>query len=269
MADNKQENDEYEFTDLDTLSADSMEESDAPTKPVSSIQSQYGFEKKDIRRNALIAVGVIILLMLIYKFTGAFFTKKTQPTQPSIATSISQPAPVVTQPVPIVETQTITPAAAPVTTPETPEIAQKLSTMDLNQQTIRSDVTNVSNQLGSINSNVNALNSKIASLSQMVTNLSLTVQQQSNQISSLLEVRAERHRPTHRVVHSATAPRPVYHIQAIIPGRAWLIARNGSTLTVREGTNISGYGVVRLIDPIQGRVILSSGRVIRFSQQDS
>ncbi|HAF87135.1 MAG TPA: type IV secretion protein IcmG, partial [Legionellales bacterium] len=60
-----------------------------------------------------------------------------------------------------------------------------------------------------------------------------------------------------------------YYIKAVIPGRAWLIAANGSTLTVSEGTNIKGYGMVKLIDSTQGRILTSSGRVIRFSQQDS
>ena len=58
-------------------------------------------------------------------------------------------------------------------------------------------------------------------------------------------------------------------MQAVIPGRAWLIANNGSTITVREGTPIPGYGIAKIIDPIKGRVMTSSGKEIRFSQDDS
>ena len=75
-----------------------------------------------------------------------------------------------------------------------------------------------------------------------------------------------------RVVHhinKPSAPPIHYYIQAVIPGRAWIIATNGSTLTVREGTNIAGYGIVRLIDPLDGRIVTSSGQIIRFSQEDS
>ena len=61
----------------------------------------------------------------------------------------------------------------------------------------------------------------------------------------------------------------LYYIQAVIPGRAWLIATNGSTLTVREGSTIPGYGIVRKIDPNLGKVFMSTGKVIRFSQLDS
>jgi intracellular multiplication protein IcmG len=60
-----------------------------------------------------------------------------------------------------------------------------------------------------------------------------------------------------------------YNIQAVIPGRAWLIATNGATLTVSQGTAIPGYGIVKLIDPVQGKVTTSSGQIIRFSQEDS
>ncbi|MBA3536672.1 MAG: type IV secretion protein IcmG, partial [Tatlockia sp.] len=76
-------------------------------------------------------------------------------------------------------------------------------------------------------------------------------------------------KPVRRRLIVKSAPRLMYFIQAIIPGRAWLIATNGSTITVREGTRIAGWGVVKLIDPIQGRVLTSSGRIIRFSQRDS
>jgi len=67
----------------------------------------------------------------------------------------------------------------------------------------------------------------------------------------------------------AATPPAQYFLQAIIPGRAWLISTNGDTVTVREGTRISSYGVVRFIDAKRGRVLTSSGQVIRFSQEDS
>ena len=60
-----------------------------------------------------------------------------------------------------------------------------------------------------------------------------------------------------------------YYIQAVIPGRAWLVSSQGLTITVREGTSVPGYGIVKLIDPNQGRILTSSGRTITFSQQDS
>ena len=280
MADNNLGNDEYEFADLDGLSPDTMGDKDGLSRQSSSSQVPRSTGKKDVIRNALIVVFLIFILMLLYRFMGPFFTKKVDSTQSvtSVSTPIIQPTqqpdvqPEVTPVVTTVVTEEPPPPTqtTPVvqTTIESPELTQKLSAMDLNQQNIRSDVNNISNQLGGINSNINALNSKIANLSQMVTSLSLTVEQQSNQIASLIAVRVQQTKIHAPVRHVATS-RPLFYIQAVIPGRAWLIAANGSTLTVREGTILAGYGVVKLIDAVQGRVITSSGRVIRFSQQDS
>ena len=60
-----------------------------------------------------------------------------------------------------------------------------------------------------------------------------------------------------------------YAVKAVIPGRAWLLASNGSTLTVRRGTPIQGYGVVTGIDAVRGYVFTSYRKLIRFSQEDS
>ena len=104
-------------------------------------------------------------------------------------------------------------------------------------------------------------------LNGVIANLSAKVDQQSREIEGLTIRRQEANKVYHRGAQATHFPK--YHIQAVIPGRAWLIATNGATLTVREGTAVAGYGMVRLIDPSQGRVTTSSGQVIRFSQEDS
>ena len=53
---------------------------------------------------------------------------------------------------------------------------------------------------------------------------------------------------------AAPPPRVPYTVQAIIPGRAWLRAKNGDTLTVAEGDDIKGIGRVTKIDPYDGVV---------------
>lgn len=269
MVDNKQDNDEYEFADLDVMGSDSMGESDTHSKSTTPSQGARDSGNNDVKRKALIVVVLVVTAMLLYKFTGSFFSKKTEPVKSdvSVTTRVSQPIVAVTKPVDIQPATSITPVVTQAPAPvENPAITQKLASMDLSQQSIRSDVNSVSNQLGGIHSNIDALNNKIANLGQMVTTLSHTIEQQSIQIAHLVEVRVQKAKP---VIRRKTAHSPVYFIQAVIPGRAWLIASNGSTLTVREGTNVAGYGVVKLIDPVQGRVTMSSGRVIRFSQQDS
>lgn len=257
MVDNNQDNDEYQFSDMDVINPDKMDDDLVSTK--SMADGQEG-TKKDVRRNALIVVGLIILAMIAYKFMGAIFSSKKTPV-PATTTLIKPLVPpVITKP------SSVTPV--PVVTTKTPDsqTEQKLSALEFSQQTIRTEVTSINNQLGGLTSNVNDLTAKIDALTQSLNILSAKMEQQSHEIE-VLTVRAK---PAKVVtVVRKSVPRPMYYIQAVIPGRAWLIATNGSTLTVREGTIIPGFGTVKLIDPVQGRVLMSTGQIIRFSQQDS
>jgi intracellular multiplication protein IcmG len=149
----------------------------------------------------------------------------------------------------------------------TSELTKKISAMELSQQNVRSEVDTVSQQVGTVNNNIDNLNNQIASLNQVISTLSTQMSKQTEEIGMLMA----RTQPKHiiKTQVKSTIPQFLYTIQAVIPGRAWLIGSNGSTLTVREGTKISGYGIVKLIDSMQGRVLTSSGKVIRFSQEDS
>lgn len=146
-------------------------------------------------------------------------------------------------------------------------VAQKLSALEFSQQSMRADVSSVSDKLGGISNNLNAIVAKMSELNGIIANLNTKVDEQSREIEQLTIRREEAKKASHFVPKAIHYPK--YHIQAVIPGRAWLIATNGATLTVREGTVVAGYGMVRLIDPNQGRVMTSSGQVIRFSQEDS
>lgn len=267
MADNYQNNDEYEFTDLDALSPDPLEVNDS-AETASYANKARATGGNNIRRNALIAVAVVILAMLSYKFLGSFFTTKPKVPDAAVVTPpIQQPKPIVvqqpvTQPTPVVPVETVKPSVTE------QELAQRVSALELGQQSLRSDLNSASEQLSGLNTNITELSDKINHLADAMTALTQRVEEQSTQI----ELLTERTKPQKVVVRTSPvkrAPLPQYFIQAVIPGRAWLISTNGSTLTVREGTLIAGYGVVRLIDAHQGRVLTSSGRVIRFSPQDS
>ena len=57
-----------------------------------------------------------------------------------------------------------------------------------------------------------------------------------------------------------------YYVQAIIPGRAWLKADNGETVTVAEGDVIKDLGRVTKIDPYDGVVEVNTGsKVVSLS----
>ncbi|KTD47088.1 protein IcmG (DotF) [Legionella rubrilucens] len=264
MVDNNQNNDEYQFADLDVVNPDGGDDDLEAMRA----EGEQRAPKKDVRKNALIVIALIVVAMIIYKFMGAMFSRKPEPVTPTqtVTTPVTPTpvTPVVTQPTP--SSLTPVPTQPQPTAAVSDEINQKLSALELAQQGMRSEITTINNQLNGLSGNVNDLSNKIAALSQSVSLLAAKVEQQSQQIA-VLTVRTKP-KPVPHVVRKVT-PRPVYYIQAVIPGRAWLIATNGSTLTVREGSVIAGYGTVKLIDATQGRVVMSTGQIIRFSQQDS
>ncbi len=276
MADNDQYNDEYQFADLDAMSPDAEGDSGLggdTNENKDAARSQAGDPgKNDIKRKAIFVVGLVILIMVMYKVVGGVFSGK------KVAASAPVPAVVAQNPVQTQqpELQPATQAQPQSVIPQQPAdsasvdtgVSQKLAALEATQQSMRSDVTAVNNQVGGIGKNMDAIVAKLTELNGIITNLNAKVDEQSKELEQLAIQRAEAKRAKY-TFHKEAAHYPKYYIQAVIPGRAWLIASNGTTLTVREGTMIAGYGMVKLIDPNQGRVATSSGQVIRFSQEDS
>ena len=261
MADNDQYNDEYQFADLDSMGPDAGDQVDEGGDKVASEPGvpEEHHEETNIKRNALIALAVVVLLMVLYKLVGFIFSEKKMAVKTQI-TPVTVSTPINTQPQP-----TSSVPEAPASSSNT-KISQELTTLDAGQQSMRSDISSVNGQLVGITTSLNDMTAKLAELNGIIANLSAKVDEQSREIE-----RVTVRREIKKINYSRhnIMPRLRYNIQAVIPGRAWLIASNGSTLTVREGTLISGYGMVKLIDPNQGRVTTSSGQVIKFSQEDS
>ena len=153
-----------------------------------------------------------------------------------------------------------------------PASDQKISDVAQSQESLQADVLSMQSQLSNLDNNVNNLSTKMSELTQQLETLSQHLNAQSQDLDRYLhpiiekKIHIKRHKPKHKVVH---APRVKYFVEAIMPRRAWLISESGFTITVRVGSKIPGYGVVRLIDDRQGRVRTSTGAVFVFSQDDS
>lgn len=61
----------------------------------------------------------------------------------------------------------------------------------------------------------------------------------------------------------------VYHVKALIPGRAWLESNRGTTTSVKVGDTLRNYGQITSINTNTGMVDTSSGRVIKYGRYDS
>lgn len=221
--------------------------------------------KKNVLRNAIIVILLILFFMLAYTYLLPLFKK-----EPDIipAKKTETPAPVTKmEPAPEVKPEYV----APPPPQSLNNVDEKLNNLDQGQQSVRMEMNTLTSQLSSIQNNMSTLSAQLGRQNEMLTQLSQTVTEQAQIIAMLNARLQEAKKPAPSVVSKPRIKKILIHyfLKAIVPGRAWLVASNGSTLTVREGTSIPGYGVVKLIDAQQGRVVMRSGRVIRFSPDDS
>lgn len=265
MAENDQENQhddpyndsyEYEDLDLDGEQEPSME-NNQQNQLTGSIFERLPINKEMLQRIAYLVL-VFIAMVVIYKVLVGIFRSKPPVKPVAVQQPLIQPQPIAMAPGPVLP-------AAPA-----PEITQKLSALQASEDKLNNDFSNLNNQLSGVSSSVSDLSSKVDQLSQAVNVLAAQLAEQSRQITLLTAKQHEyvRVKKTH-AAYKQGKQKLVYFLQAVIPGRAWIISNNGSTLTVRDGSPIAGYGVVKRIDPNEGRVITSSGRIIVFSQLDS
>lgn len=267
MAEN--DNDEYQFTGLDDLTPgeDNSVENEKKDEGEGIEQKPYFSDQpseSNVKTRAIIVVSVFIALLVIYKFAGVFFGKKSeeiQTTVPSIATNVVEEK---KQPItPVIPVTPVQPVVTQQTSTTQQQIEQKISALQLVQGNMSNELGGVGTQLNGINNNLSNLSAQLTELQQTISNLNDKLQQQSQEIARL---KMQGIKKVHKPIVRRGVKGVTYEVQAVIPGRAWLIGSNGTTITVSEGSRISGYGIVKLIDANQGRVVMSSGKVLRFSQ---
>lgn len=267
MIDNDQNNEEYKLDDLDLLASEPEDqlrpEVDALSTPsVETIgENPKPVWENPMIRNGLIAVGCLVLLVMCYQLISSLFSGKHSTENQIKPVTVTKQV-TVSQPVM---------NAFPNAEPDTSKLDKKLSTIEQDQNVMSSNIQTINGQMTAVSSSISDIATKMAELNNTLSAMSEKVDAQSQEITRLVALNAKKQRPivTRKVNTGSQEVASIYSLQAVIPGRAWLMSSNGATMTVREGTSIAGYGVVKLIDPQQGRVITSSGRTIRFSQVDS
>lgn len=267
MADKDDFSDEYQFADLDAGNPNEADDSVSTATDTTKFDGPAvtGIGKNDVVKKGVIVLIVVFVVIVAYKIIGSFSSDKKIVIQKSA--EIIPPVPAAPpQLTPVSQTPAYVTNQPPVSNGDS-KVSQKLTELESTQQSMRTDVSSVNDQLGGISKNVDSLIAKLNDLNTVIANLSVKVDEQSHEIDQLTMQRIKPKKVQHVVRKGIAYPK--YFLQAVIPGRAWLIATNGATLTVREGTVVAGYGMVKLIDPRQGRVTTSSGQVIRFSQEDS
>ncbi len=262
-------NDEYQFSELDSnqiFDEDTSMDSVKTSMPADN----------NLKKFIIIGFGVVVVAFILYKFLGSYFvsdknikhniSKNSKPSVVNLATVKPKLiVPVKTMKPKVVKTFTQPQfnSFKPAVTTD-PKVKQKLNALQYSSNQSSRKISNIDNNLGDLKNSVEALNSKIISLNSNITLLSQEIQNQQEMINKLKK-------PKKKLVRkniTRQAPRQ-YFIQALIPGRAWLRTTRGDSITVVVGTRIRGLGVVQLIDPQDGQVIMRTGKVIKFSSSDT
>ena len=269
MSDNKNFEQEYQYVDESGIDEDQQFSGNLGEKPKTNPESQKEYLSKinsiiqqpNIRRNGLIAIAGLLFLIFILKYMGKDdISKKNANPPPSEATKIN-----------IASTNPMLQAPVAEKLPSTVDQSNQADRIANIEKNLQSNIESMQDKIAQLSSEVNTLATTNQALTQQMTDLAskLLVSQQA--LEELLA--AKKAQPVIARQANINKPMPkkeslAYFVQAVIPGRAWLINSQGGTLTVRVGSKVPGWGVVHRIDALQGRVTMSSGRIIAFTQAD-
>lgn len=271
------DNDEYQFADLDGLGTESAEplfdESEgASDEGVAASPDRGRIDPQMMKtiKHGLFAIGGLILFLLIYKFVASFLS----PAATTLSTNKKTTAAITTPKIdPIATTPTPMTMSTPVQVSDRAlkDTDRKVDALERERTRLNADVLLMHQQLRDVTQSVSDMTASINDIKQSMLTMSEKMEQQSERMIRLQATQHAKKRATSSAARTKAVKtkRTRYVIQAIIPGRAWLMSSTGETLTVSRGSSVPGYGDVRLINPKLGRVFTSSGRVIQFSQADS
>lgn len=250
MADENKGQEEYQYPPEEYYKGGEYlpDENLEPTEDeVSQVRRRPG-----ISRRLLFLIGFALAIVLVYLLLSYFNAQRnadlSQPTSTSATAAIPPTTQTVTTVQPTVPAQPVT-----VDNPATDAQVQRLTMQNqANQQTIanlQAQVQQLQSQLGDMTNTISSLGSQIQIL--------------VNEIRAIGLDRAVAGRST------AITQGIVYHLKALVPGRAWLEAPNGRATTVTIGDRLPGYGIIQMINTNQGIVTTSSGAVIEYGPKDN
>lgn len=265
MADDKKNPDEYEYP------SDEYFKGGEYTPPSDTEPLETGDEPRasHLSRKVLSILGVLLAVGIVYLILLYINHKRN--------VDLSQPGPTAE-----VGSATIPGAmnAAQISSTTMPQTQQSqpqtIQTMPATQVTVNRGVDqatlqNLNNQnqvnqqsMAQLQSQMQQLQSQVNTVTNSISQLNSQLLIIANEIRAIAVDRGLGGRNISMVKTGKT-----YEIKALIPGRAWLQARDGSTTTVTIGDRLPGYGIIQMINTHQGVVTTSSGAIIQYGQRDS
>lgn len=205
-------------------------------------QTASAIMEKTKRQHIFLVLIVIFASLGIYKLVNKFLHGIS-----TRSTAMKQQSPVAAAP--SVSAATLANTA----------ITNRFSHLEQTQHSLQTSLQSLDSEIIDIKSTLADLDARFAQISDETQNL-----QMKQEALLQKQKKAEKKRTEEKKV----APKPIYYVRAIIPGRVWLTMQDGSTLTLGLGDKLAGYGTVTAIDVNQGVVTLSSGAVIGYNPDD-
>ncbi len=260
-SDNKRVSDdeEYQYPDEEYVSEPGGEEEAHAHNPYSHEASQASAPQQEGKlqfikdfvgrhRRIVIAAGIGVFALITLKIMNHHKNNKViMKAKPAVVTQPVVQKPVVQQPV----TQSV---SSPVVTDALSSIKQDSQTNHVAISGLQNQVQALQTQLASANQNQHELNQVILILASQLKNLN----QHMSETKAVAQTKPS----------GPPSPEVVYHIRAIISGRAWIVGSNGLTDSVTVGDPIPDYGLVKAIDADHGVIDTSSGKKIRLGVND-
>jgi intracellular multiplication protein IcmG len=215
--------------------------------PESRMEGEIAPRRSTMSRRVLMFLGLLIAIAVVYLIL-TITTRK--PSETGQIAAVPQKT-VFTQPKPQTSMVTVAPH---------PEAAMTRPLQQLTEQSQNNQQT-----IAALQTQLQQLQSDLSQITNSVTAITTQIQALAGEVRSLAKERA-----LSQAKQGFRAPRvTLYHLKALVPGRAWLQSPKGHMTTVTIGDRLSGYGIIQMINTEQGIVTTSSGAIIQFGAKDS
>ncbi|WP_423063614.1 type IV secretion protein IcmG [Candidiatus Paracoxiella cheracis] len=239
----KSTDDDYQYPNEEYVDETTPEEEKEETQT----ESRANFIIRLIQNNKRVTVVVVLVIVALIAFKIMGHHSKPE----VIATS----KPAVQQPI----VQPEAPQTVAQTAPST-ELMDQLGSLKQSAQENQNEISQLQNQISDLRTQLSQANSAQTQLNQSVVML----------VQQIKQLTTEAHQqPVKKVENAAPPPPPlVFHLKAVVPGRAWIVSNDGLSESVSVGDTIPQYGTVKVVDADRGMVLTSSGKVIGYGEND-
>jgi hypothetical protein len=122
-----------------------------------------------------------------------------------------------------------------------------------------------STQVKELQTHLDQISQSLTSLESSLMSLTNSVIRLADKVNALEKTREK----SKQVMVIKPAILPVYYLQSLVHGRAWVESPLGDLITVKVGDILPGYGKIQSIDIRTGILATTSGRVISYGPNDS